>query len=102
MASFDNLQSKVDGQKFIILALTEDQDGLSAAQNFYRRHGLHHLPVLVDSSGEGPHILHVNGLPTTLLIDPNGLEIGRVEGEADWDDVNTVAFLQKQMTRATK
>jgi thiol-disulfide isomerase/thioredoxin len=102
MPSLDALQSKVDGQKFIILAVTEDQDGVGAAEGFYKRHKLTHLPVLVDASGEIPHIMHVNGLPTSILIDPKGREIGRVEGDVDWDDVETVKVLQKQMTRATK
>ena len=51
----------------------------------------------IDAAGRAPSILHVRGLPTTLLIDPNGMEIGRIEGDADWDDPDTLAFLKKLM-----
>jgi len=100
MAGLDMLQQKIDGKKLRILALTEDHEGVSAALSFYKRHDLHHLPVLADAAGEAPSILHINGLPTTLLIDPNGMEVGRIEGDADWDDDDTLAFLNKQMKRS--
>ena len=101
MAKLDMLQQKIDSTHLSIIAMTEDHDGLGAAEGFCKRHGLHHLPVFVDGSGAIPSILHVEGLPTTLLIDPNGMEIGRVEGDAEWDDADTIAFLEKKMKQRT-
>jgi thiol-disulfide isomerase/thioredoxin len=85
-----------------IVALTEDHDGLGAAESFYKRHNLHHLTVFVDDSGEATFILRVQGLPTTLLIDPQGREIGRIEGATDWDDPATIAFLKSLLKPVTK
>lgn len=101
MASLDALQGQIGG-RINVLALTEDHDGLGAAQAFYKRHKLSHLPVFVDTAGEAPYILHTRGLPTTIFIDPNGMEIGRIEGEADWDDPSTVTFLESQMNRTAE
>ena len=86
-----------DYRRFDVVALTEDHDGIAAAQSFYNRYGLHHLPVYVDTSGQAPALLHARGLPTTLFIDPNGRELGRIEGAADWTAPDAIAFLQSKM-----
>ena len=42
--------------------------------------------------------LHAQGLPTTVLIDPQGREIARVEGNEDWNAPEAVNFLNAAMT----
>jgi thiol-disulfide isomerase/thioredoxin len=88
--------------KMDIIPLAEDRDGLAAAETFYKRHNLQHLKVFIDEAGEAPSILQINGLPTTFLIDPNGYEIGRIEGATDWDSPATLDFLEAQMKPAAK
>ncbi len=100
MPGLDALQQKISSKRLTVLAVSEDHEGINAAMSFYKRHELSHLPVLADQSGRAPSLLHVDGLPTTLLIDPNGMEIGRIEGDADWDDSDTIAYLEKLMKRS--
>jgi len=38
--------------------------------------------------------LSTRGLPTTLLINRNGLEIARIEGPAEWDSEQAIAYLR--------
>lgn len=97
MPSLNSLQEQLDPHNATIVALNEDRSGVSAAQNFYSRHDLKNLPIYIDASGQAPFILHTPGLPVTLLINPKGIEIGRVEGEADWNTSDSVTFLQRQM-----
>lgn len=85
-----------------VIALTEDHDGLGAAEGFFKRHNLKHLSIYIDDAGEAPFILQAPGLPTTLLIDPRGMEIGRIDGATDWDDPATIAFLKAQLKPVTK
>lgn len=35
------------------------------------------------------------GIPTTLLLNPNGQEIGRLVGTAEWDSAAMIAFLSE-------
>jgi hypothetical protein len=35
------------------------------------------------------------GLPTTLLIDPQGREIARATGPADWDAPDAIAWFEE-------
>lgn len=90
------------GAKIEVVALAEDHDGHTAAENFYKRYNLHHLKVFVDAAGEAPSLLQIRGLPTSFLIDPNGAEIGRIEGATDWDDPATLDFLKAQTKPAPK
>lgn len=97
MPALDRLRTHFHPKQLQIIALIEDHDGNAAAKAFYTRHNLTHLPIFVDSSGHAPSLLHIQGLPTTLLIDPEGREIGRVEGDAEWDSPDALAFIQNKI-----
>ena len=85
MGSLDRLQAAFGGAEFEVLPLSVDDQGLPAVMDFYRELGLEELPVYVDESGEVLRALRVVGMPTTLLIDRSGGEIGRKVGPAEWD-----------------
>lgn len=99
MPSLDRLYQKLDAKTMAVIALTEDHDGRSVAEAFFTRHNLHHLPIYVDASGQVPSLVHARGMPTTILIDPNGFELGRVEGETDWSTPEALSFLQEKIRR---
>jgi len=99
MPALDALRNKFTYRQFEVVALNEDHDGSSAAGAFYKRHGLQHMPIFIDTSSRVPSLLHVAGLPTTLFIDPRGMEIGRIEGEADWSSPEAVSFVTKWMQK---
>jgi hypothetical protein len=39
-------------------------------------------------------VLDVSLLPTSILDDPAGRELGRIEGDADWDTPEGIALMQ--------
>ena len=51
--------------------------------------------MLVDRSGAISRALGVRGIPTTLLIDPQGQEVGFLEGSADWSSPDAVTVVRK-------
>ena len=61
---------------------------------FYAEIGVHDVGVSVDASGQGVRAVGAVGLPTTLLIDRAGREIGRLTGPAEWDEPEVVEFLK--------
>ena len=83
MPSLDRLQAKVPGIR--VLALSVDRGGAPVIENFYRQHGIANLDVLADRGAKLMRKLRVRGLPTTLLIDAGGFEVGRVVGPVEWD-----------------
>ena len=64
-------------------------------QRFYDEIGISKLKMYVDTTMLSATALRAFGLPTTLLIDRNGREIGRLVGPAEWDDPEMIAFLRQ-------
>jgi len=99
MPALNELSKKLDRRLFAVIALGEDRDGRDTVRLFYQRHGIDSLPVYDDPGGRAPFILHIRGLPTTLLVDPNGFEVARLEGAAEWANDAMVSFLEARTAR---
>ena len=99
MPTLDRLQAELGGPRFEVIALSSDRAGAPVVEPFYREHGLRHLRVYLDPSGEATRALGVRGLPTTLLIDAQGREIGRLEGTAEWDSGAAKALVRHHLAQ---
>jgi thiol-disulfide isomerase/thioredoxin len=99
MPTLDRLQATLGGPDFQVVALSIDRQGVPAVQEFYEEIGLETLPIYVDRSGSAQRALSVLGVPTTLLLDREGNEIGRHLGPAEWDAPEIVTFLRDYLTR---
>ena len=97
MPTLDRLQSVLGGADFQVVALSIDRKGRDAVRKFYGEIGIKHLDLNVDSSGKAAHELGVVGLPTTLLIDHAGREIGRLVGPAEWDAPEMIAVISQRI-----
>jgi thiol-disulfide isomerase/thioredoxin len=94
MPTLDRLQAALGGQNFAVVALSIDRQGAEAVRRFYSEIGVRNLAVHVDASGQALSALAALGLPTTILIDAEGRELGRLMGPAEWDAPDMVAFLK--------
>jgi thiol-disulfide isomerase/thioredoxin len=94
MPALDRLQAKLGGPDFVVVPLSIDREGLSAVKAFYQELGLEALGIYVDQSGKAQRALSVLGIPTTLLVDREGRELGRTLGPAEWDSDDIVEFLR--------
>src|SRR5581483_1243671 len=95
MPSLDRLQAKFDPAKFLVLTLSIDRAGIPAVKKFYADLGLKNLGIYVDQSSAALHQLGLIGIPGTLLINPDGMEIGRKLGPAEWDSPEIVALVRE-------
>jgi hypothetical protein len=94
MPALDRLQAKLEGADFAVVPLSIDHRGRDAVARFYRELGLTSLRIYLDPSGDAPYAINAFGMPTTLLIDREGRELGRVVGAAQWDDATMVARIK--------
>jgi len=85
MPTLDRLQSLLGGSDFEVVALSIDRGGQAAVKSFFDEIDAQQLAIYVDVMAEAGTRLGIIGLPTTLLLDPAGREIGRVTGPAEWD-----------------
>jgi thiol-disulfide isomerase/thioredoxin len=99
MPTLDRLQAALGGPDFEVVALAINRGGLKAVKKFYADFGIKHLAIHNDTSGKANFELATAGLPTTLLIDRQGQELGRLVGPAEWDASDMVAFLTSIIAR---
>jgi thiol-disulfide isomerase/thioredoxin len=85
MPALDRLQTALGGDAFTVVALSIDRQGRRLVEPFLQRLNLSRLPVYLDPSGAVARSLGVPGLPTSVLIDRDGRELGRISGTAPWD-----------------
>ncbi|MDE8348474.1 MAG: TlpA disulfide reductase family protein [Acidocella sp.] len=79
--------------KILVLPVSVDSDGAQAVQPFYKSHSITTLPILLDTDGNAPDLLQSNGIPITVLIDPAGRMVARLEGGANWNTPNSIAAI---------
>ncbi|MEE9545278.1 MAG: TlpA disulfide reductase family protein, partial [Rhodospirillales bacterium] len=94
MPALDRLQAKISGGGVEVLTVSLDRGGIADVEKFYRTNRIDNLPILIDRGEALTRELGVTGLPTTVLIDAEGKEIGRVVGTAEWDEPKIVAFVR--------
>lgn len=94
MPTLDRLQAKLGGSNFEVVALSIDSGGPDWVKMFFAEIGIKHLALNIDTSGKAIFALGAPGIPTTLLIDREGREIGRRIGPAEWDSPEMVAFIR--------
>ncbi len=97
MPSLDALQGMMGARNLTVLALSQEREGAVLVPAFYRRHGITNLKVFVDSDGRAIRRLRLRGIPTTILIAPDGNEIGRISRRIEWDRPDNVAALEAIM-----
>ena len=95
MPALAKLAGLLEGTKVAILPLSSDRGGAAAVEKFYREKGIEGLPVLLDPRGDAARAFGARGIPTTVLIDAQGRERGRIEGAADWADPDAVAAVKE-------
>ncbi len=84
MPALDKLQAALGGANFEVVAINIDRGGPDKARDFLKEIGVNKLALYTDPSGKLFSTIRAVGMPTTLLIDREGREIGRLVGPADW------------------
>jgi len=92
MPTLDALQAQLGGERFEVVALSIDRAGPSVVREFYQEVGIRHLRLYIDPSMRSPAALGVAGIPTTLVVDPDGRELARLVGPADWAAPDMLAY----------
>lgn len=97
MPTLDRLQARLGGPDFEVVALSIDRAGIPVVKKFYEELGLKALGVYVDKTSRTTQELGVVGLPTTLLLDRAGHELGRLIGPAEWDSPAMIDLFRRHL-----
>lgn len=94
LPTLSRLQTALDDVPFQVIALSTDTGRLIAVQRLYRELGLDETGIFIDDTGSAMRSLTVFALPTTILLNPDGQEIGRFVGPAVWDSPAAQSFFR--------
>ena len=100
MPTLDRLQATLGGPDFIVLPVSIDRKGMDVVSLFYVDVGIKNLGrYLAPAANHALDAIGVWGLPTTLLLDRQGRELGRLEGPAEWDAPDMIDFLKAAINK---
>lgn len=102
MPTLDRLQAALGGAAFDVVALSLDRAGSAPVRRFYDANGIANLAIYIDRSGRSMRSLSASVLPTTLLIGPDGKEVGRLIGAAHWDSPEMLAYLREWIGKLSR
>ncbi|MGI9482637.1 MAG: TlpA family protein disulfide reductase [Hyphomicrobiales bacterium] len=94
MPGLSRLQGELGGEEFEVVALSVDRKGLAASQKFLNSIDAEKLALYNDETTKTLQKLKIVGLPSTLLIDRDGKEVGRLTGPAEWDSADAKALVR--------
>lgn len=99
MPMLDRLQATLGGPDFEVVTLSIDRGGVDVVRKFFAEVGIQKLSMYLDSAGKATRELGVVGLPTTLLVDREVREIGRLIGPAEWDSPEITELISCVISR---
>jgi thiol-disulfide isomerase/thioredoxin len=85
MPALDALAAERANTPLAIMAVSEDRKGESVVAPFLHKLRLGNLPIYLDPQTKALAAFGSDALPTTVLIDRKGREVGRLMGAASWD-----------------
>lgn len=93
MPQLSALQSALEGDNFEVVTIATGRNPRPAMEAFFAEIGVDNLPLHTDARQALARSLGVLGLPVTLILDPEGNEVGRLQGDADWASDSAIAVL---------
>jgi thiol-disulfide isomerase/thioredoxin len=103
MPALDALQAKLGGPDFEVVAVNIDTRDPDKPRSWLREVGITRLAYYADPSAKVFQDLKIAGkaigMPTTLLVDPSGCEIGTISGPAEWASEDGVRLVSAALGR---
>jgi thiol-disulfide isomerase/thioredoxin len=102
MPALDNLQAKLGSSDFQVVAINIDTRDPAKPKAFLNDANLTRLDYFTDATAgvfqDLKSIGRALGMPTSVLVDGQGCEIGTIAGPAEWDSDDAI----KLISAATK
>lgn len=97
MPMLADLQTELGGEDFEVLTIATSRNPPPKMKAFFEEIGVDNLPLHRDPNSMLARQMGVLGLPVTLILNPEGQEVGRLTGDADWSSDDTRTLLDALM-----
>ncbi len=103
MPALDALEQRLGGPGFEVVAINIDTRNPDKPKAFLQEVGVEKLAYYADPDAKTFQDLkavgRAFGMPTTLLIDPKGCEIGTIAGPAEWASDDAIKLIQAALAK---
>jgi len=93
MPQLSALQAELGGDTFEVVTIATGRNPPQAMKRFFEEIGVENLPLHMDAKQAIARDMAVLGLPITVILNPEGQEIARMRGDADWSSDSAKAII---------
>ena len=94
MPALAELQAELGGPDFEVLTLATGRNSPAGIKKFFDENGITNLPRHQDPKQAVAREMGVLGLPITVILNPEGKEIARLIGDAEWNSDNAKTIVR--------
>jgi thiol-disulfide isomerase/thioredoxin len=99
MPSIDALQAELGGDNFEVVTIATGRNAIPSIKKFFDKAEITNLPILLDPKRDFSRANAVFGLPTTVILDTEGREVARMQGDADWHSAEALTVLRAMLPK---
>ena len=93
MPGLDALQQDLGGADFQVVTVATGRQSPTAIRRFFEEEQITNLPMNRDPKQQLARTMAVLGLPVTVILDRDGNEIARLQGDAEWNSDSARAII---------
>lgn len=93
MPMLSALQTEFGGDDFEVLTVATGRNSPAGIKKFFKDTGIDNLPRHQDPKQALASQMGIFGLPITVILNPEGQEIARLRGDADWSSDSAKAII---------
>ena len=102
LPSLHRLNAQFAGDNFAVVLISQDRGGFKQTDRFLKKLKVDIADNFIDEKLKFSRAIAVRSLPTTIFLGPDGNEIGRLVGSAEWDEPEAVALIDYYRKHADK
>lgn len=100
LPSLERLNKALGGEEAKVVLISQDRGGFKQTDRFLKKLDVDFPDNFIDERLKFSRAIGVVSLPTTILIGPDGMEIGRLVGSAEWDSPEALDLVNWYIDKA--
>ena len=93
MPDLADLQNQIGDDDLSVVTIATGRNPRPAMERFFAEIGVDNLPLHADPRSTLARNMGVLGLPITVILDRDGNEMARLQGDAEWNSENAIEIL---------
>ncbi|GGG80145.1 thioredoxin [Salipiger pallidus] len=94
MPALSELQAELGGEDFEVVTIATGRNPPPAMEEFFDEIEVDNLPLHRDPGSKLARQMGVLGLPISVILNPEGQEVGRLTGDAEWASEDAKAVIR--------